>query len=191
IQRYSSDPVDAGCSVHVAPGLISPESNPPAVFAVAVCGTRSAFLKVTASPGRTWRVAGTNRMFSISTVCWCGSGCAEARYPPSPTRAPRRTRPASDGHVAASAQRRLQLFCMFQVRYERRADFDEQRLQLRVLRIGNQDVVQRVDHLLVVGDLVINVGLVKGRSLEGAQLGEVLVAAGFQRPAGVIFLGRQ
>ena len=64
-----------------------------------------------------------------------------------------------------AAKGRLHVLGVLEVRDERRAHLDEQRLELRVLRVRDQHLVDGVEHLLVVRDLVIDVGLVEGRAL--------------------------
>ena len=64
-------------------------------------------------------------------------------------------------------------------------------------RSGNQGLVDRIEHRLVIGDFVVDVGLVERRALERLQIGDVLIAARLQALArGVVLrrhleLGRQ
>jgi hypothetical protein len=48
--------------------------------------------------------------------------------------------------------------------------FFQQRLELGVLRIGDQGVTQRSVDCLVIGDLVVDIGLVKGRAIQFCEL---------------------
>ena len=62
---------------------------------------------------------------------------------------------------------------MLEMRDERGTDFHEKRLQLLVARAGNQRLVHRVKHRLVIGDFVIDVGLVERRALQSLERGKV------------------
>jgi len=57
------------------------------------------------------------------------------------------------------------MFGMVQVCNKRRPNIHEQRFQLDVLRARNQCFVERLEHLNVVRDLVIDVGLIECRAL--------------------------
>ena len=89
---------------------------------------------------------------------------------------------------SAPCHRRLQVLGVLEVRDERRAHLDEQRLQLGVRGAGDQRLVDRVEHLLVVRDLVVDVRLVERRALERLQVRDVLLAAGLQALAGGVVL---
>ena len=67
---------------------------------------------------------------------------------------------------------------MLEVRHECRPDFDEEGLQIRVLSAGDQGLVDGVDHLLVVGDFVLDVRLVERCTFERLEMSNVLVASG-------------
>src|SRR5688572_14449114 len=86
-------------------------------------------------------------------------------------------------------QRRLDLLRVVAVRDEGRADLDQQRLQLGVARIGDQRLVERIQHLLVIRHLVVDVCLVEGRAFQRFQVRQVLLAAGFEALAGWVVLG--
>ena len=58
----------------------------------------------------------------------------------------------------------LQHLGVLQMRDERRADLGDQRLQLLVLGARDQRLVDSVENLLVVGDFVVDVGLVERRA---------------------------
>src|SRR5262245_37770576 len=77
-------------------------------------------------------------------------------------------------------ERRLDLLGMLEVRDERRAHLDQQRLQLGVRGAGNQGLVDGVEHSLMIGDLVLDVRLVERRALQALEAGDVLVAARLQ-----------
>src|SRR4051812_2884785 len=166
--------------------------------AVAVCGTMSLLRQTTRSPRRTVSAAGLNCMPSITIVC---SRASAARAgPPVPRPAVVMTAPASAVAIRIPsmavrsagllAERRLDVLGVLEMGDERRTRFLEQRLQLGVLRIRDQRLVERVDHGLVVGDLVVDVGAVELGALQLLQVGEVLVAALLQALAGVAFLRR-
>src|SRR5512141_335256 len=54
-------------------------------------------------------------------------------------------------------QRRLEMPGMLEVRDERRADLDQQSLEVGIAGAGNQRLVDGVQHLLVVGDFMVDV----------------------------------
>src|SRR5690242_18933143 len=166
--------------------------------AVAVCGTRSLLRQTTRSPRRTVRAAGLNCMPSITTVC---SRASAARAgPPVPRAAVAMKAPASAVAIRIPsmavrsagllAERRLDVLGVLEVGDERRPRYLEQRLQLGVLRIRDQRLVERVDHGLVVRDLVVDVSAVELSAQQLLQVGEVLVAALLQALAGVALLRR-
>jgi hypothetical protein len=70
------------------------------------------------------------------------------------------------------------------------AHFHQQRLQLLVRGARNQGLVERVDHLLVIGDFTIDVRLVERSPREGLQMSKVFVAVGLQALAGRVVLRR-
>ena len=55
-------------------------------------------------------------------------------------------------------ERRLDLFGMLEMRDERRTHLDQQCLELGVGGPGDERLVDRVEHRLVIGDLVVDVG---------------------------------
>lgn len=59
--------------------------------------------------------------------------------------------------------------------------FHEERFRFAVVRTRNQERVQRVQDLLMLRDLVVDIGLVERLAVEAAQRGEVLFAARLQR----------
>jgi hypothetical protein len=61
------------------------------------------------------------------------------------------------------------------MRDKSRAYLDQQRLQFRILRTGNQGLVDRIDHGLVIGDLIIDVGLIECGSFEILEICNVRV----------------
>ena len=79
---------------------------------------------------------------------------------------------------------------MLEMRDEGRTYLDQQCLELGVGGPGDERLVDRVEHRLVIGDLVVDVGLVELRSLQTLELGDVLVAACLQALAGRI-VGRR
>ena len=87
-------------------------------------------------------------------------------------------------------ERRLDVFGMLEMRDERRTHLDQQCLELGAGGPGDERLVDRVEHRLVIGDLVVDVGLVELRSLQALELGDVLVAACLQALAGRI-VGRR
>src|SRR6185503_11899344 len=138
---------------------------------------------------------GENFMFSIFTT-WSGGAAFAAIAREMPAAA---TAASSIVHTATptrarnslrSAETALKMPGMVQVFDERRANLDEERLQFGVLRVGDEHGVDRLNHLLMISDLVINVGLVESLAFESAEIGKIFFPAGFQSAAGVIFLGR-
>ena len=79
---------------------------------------------------------------------------------------------------------------MLEVRDKSRPHLDQQSLQFAVRCPGNEDLVERIDDLLVIRDFVIDVRFVERSTLERLQVGEVLLATGFQTLAGWIVLRR-
>src|SRR5512140_3490039 len=70
----------------------------------------------------------------------------------------------------------VELLRVVQVRLERWRDLLDQRLQLRVLGVREERGVDRVQHLLVVSNLVLDVRLVERGALELLQGLDVLLA---------------
>ena len=66
----------------------------------------------------------------------------------------------------ALRERRLDVLRVLEVRDERRTHLDEKRLELGVGGTGEQRLVDRIEHLLVIGDLVVDIRLVERRALE-------------------------
>src|SRR6516225_7813590 len=163
-----------------------PESN-ACDAEVAVWGNRSLFTHTILSPRCTCNTAGLNCMFSMTTVCTAPcAGCfapAAAMLPDERRNAAgqsqrSRARSVSPGRLGtALAQSRLDLLRHVEVGHERGPHLDQQRLELCVLGTRDQSLVQRIQHGLVVGDLVVDVGLVEGSAAERLQLGDVLIAA--------------
>ena len=73
---------------------------------------------------------------------------------------------------------------MIQVRDECGPHFHQQRLEFGILGAWNQRLVDRLQDRLVVGDLVIDVGLVEGVSRELLERGQIVIAAFLQTLAG-------
>src|SRR5262249_48816865 len=151
---------------------ISCESNAP--LEVTVCGNGSLLTQITVSSRATVRVAGSNFTPSMTTVCADGF-CAAALETGAP--APMENNPSAPNSamyagieclISASTlfQLRLDHLGVLEVRDKRRSHLDEQRFELLVLRIGNEHLVDRIEHLLVVRDLVVDVGLVERRALQ-------------------------
>ena len=170
---------------HDLPAAIEPESKAPA--AVAVCGNGSLLIQTTTSPRRTVSVSGTYTQSLDHDL-------VRARRPVGRDGVARRGRPARRRAIQP-AQRgrsaptrpiapvspflpslRLQALCVLEVRDERRPDLDQQGLQLGVLRARDERLVDRVEHLLVVRDLVVDVGLVE-RGAASASSGCVTLSA--------------
>src|SRR5207244_13018279 len=119
----------------------------------------------TESPALTVSIAGWKLVPSIVTVCVAGFGASAA----APGLLPHESRPSAattSGRmeyvtlvftVAQSAllQRRLEFLGMLEVRDEGRPHFHQQRLQLCIPSAGDQGLVDRVDHRLVIRDLVV------------------------------------
>src|SRR5688500_3075597 len=98
-------------------------------------------------------------------------------------------RPTSWG--GSAPQLGLDLSGVLQARCERGAHIREQLLQLRVLGAGDQGLIERVENVLVISDLVVDVGLVEGRSGEVAHRGAERILAGRQSQAGFVVLRRE
>ena len=62
--------------------------------------------------------------------------------------------------------RRLDGLRVLEVRHECRTNLLEQGLELRVLRVGDQSFVEGIEDGLMVGDLVVDIGLVEGRAAQ-------------------------
>ncbi len=69
---------------------------------------------------------------------------------------------------------------MREVCHERRPHLDEQRLQLGVLRTGNEGLVHRIEHGLVIRHLVVDVRLVERRARQTLEVRDVLLAPDFR-----------
>src|SRR5215831_7646580 len=164
-----------------------PESN-ACDAAVTVCGNRSLFTHTIRSPRRTRNCAALYCMFSMTTVCEApfAACCSSAALRPD-ERTSAESQSSNPGRTTlgtALAQLRLQVLCHAEVCHERRPYLDQQRLQLGILRARDQRLVQRVQHGFMVGDFVIDVGLIEGRATQGFQLGQVFIAALLELGAG-------
>ena len=80
----------------------------------------------------------------------------------------------------SGGERLLQTPGVLQVGNERRPHLDDQRLQFCILRVRHECLVDRFEDLRVVRHLVVHIRLVKCGTLERLQLGDILLAAGFQ-----------
>src|SRR5512135_2041281 len=181
---------------------MSCESKTPA--AVTVCGNGSLLIHVTVSPRFTVIVSGSNLTPSMTTVCRAGVAAAIAPAPAwsnphaqtsatasrwlrscpprCPDRALMRRSLAVDGVLLA--KRRLDLFGVLEVPHEGRPHLHDQCLQLFVLGTGDERLVDRVEHLLMVSDFVVDVGLVEFGALQGLEVFDVFLAAGLEALAG-------
>ena len=80
---------------------------------------------------------------------------------------------------------------MLKVSDKSRSHFDQQSFQFAVCCPGNQGLIERIDHLLVIRDFMINVRLVERRTLKCLQISEVLGAVGLQALAcGIVLRAR-
>src|SRR5262245_27129232 len=160
------------------------ESKP---FAVAVCGKKSLFTHTTESPTRTVRSSGLKVVASMTTLCVAGlaAGCAVPGPMPKSTGPSSAARSASEDVLLEAG---LDLLGMLEMRHEGRARLFQQGLELGVLGAGDEGLVDRVEHGLVVGDLVVDVRLVELGALQPLELGDVLVAAFLQGLAGRVVL---
>src|SRR5262247_3798400 len=125
----------------------------------------------------------------MTTVCVAGLAAGAAVPGPmlqrsGPSTAPRRA------SASSLLERRLDLLGMLEMRDERRTHLDQEGLELGVLRAGDERLVHRVDHRLVIGDFVVDVGLVELPALQALELGDVLLAPRLQALAGGI-VGRR
>src|SRR5207248_10602677 len=82
----------------------------------------------------------------------------------------------------------LELLGMVEVRYERGTNLLDQALELCVLGIRDQHLVDRAEHLLVIGHFVLDVGFVERRSVETLEVLEIFLAALLEALAGRIVL---
>src|SRR5262249_50456340 len=165
------------------------ESKAPSP-AVAVWGNGSRFTQTTVSPWRTVSGSGLNATASITPVCVgvrrgaFGSTASEsipAGQPDNTSHAAhnsaRATRPLSRWRprgtaspLTGSLETGLYLLRLLEMRHEGRPRLREQLLELGVLRVRDQRLVHRVEHALVVHDLVIDVFLVELFAAEPPQL---------------------
>src|SRR5262245_7437687 len=109
----------------------------------------------------------------MTTVCVAGLAAGAAV----PGVILQRSGPSTAARRASASsllERRLDLLGMLEMRDECRAHLDQQGLELGVLGAGDERLVDRVEHRLVVGDLVVDVGLVELAALQALQLGDVL-----------------
>jgi len=70
-------------------------------------------------------------------------------------------------------ERRLHVLRVLEVRDERRAHLDEQRLQLRVLGVGDERLVDGIEDGLVIFDFVIDVRLVERPAAQRLEVGDI------------------
>ena len=91
--------------------------------------------------------------------------------------------------VFGSLERRLQMLRVAEMLFESRPHFHEQGFELGVVRIRDECGVERSDHLFVISHLVVDVGAVERGAVERAEVGEIGLSAGLQRPAGVVGFG--
>src|SRR5664279_4077208 len=129
------------------------------------------------------------------TISWVRAGPAAAAASGSAPAAATTAAPAMIATTprrtsALLAERRLQALRVLQMRHERRSHRDEQALQLGVLRARDQRLVDGVEHLLVVGDLVVDVGALERRTLQLLQVPDVLGASRLEALAGRVVFGR-
>src|SRR5215472_3259 len=177
---------------NVRPSAIGFESKTPA--AVAVCGNGSRLVQTTTSPRLTLSVAGANCTACMTTSCVVPARSAATATTPSvaiasaAAAARTRRRPGREAS-ALLAKLRLHHLRVLEVGDERRPHRDEQVLQLRVLRARDQRLVERIDHLFVVRDLLLDVGAVERRAAQRLQVLDVVLAALLQALAGRVVLG--
>ena len=153
--------------------------------AVDVWGTKSAFDQTTVSPRAIVSVGGSNPKFLIVTVCARGAGLVHAATTPRAT-----TDAVAAQRTGKGTLRRLNLLRHFEVGRDGRADLHEQRLEVGVLRVRDERLVDRVQHGLMVGHLVVDVRLVELLAAQALKLREIAVATGLELLAGVVVLGR-
>src|SRR6476469_7762027 len=123
-----------------------------------------------------------------------GCGLAAARPVPastSPSAAARSIERRCGSLTAASLpELLLQHLGVLEVSDERRPYLDQERLELGVGGARDQRLVDRVEDLLVVGDLVVDVGAIEGGAVQLLERREVLLATLGERLAGGVVLGR-
>src|SRR5215468_7350259 len=91
----------------------------------------------------------------------------------------------AEGCRAYSLERCLDLLRVLQMRDEGGSHLHQQRLELLVLGARDQRLVHRVEHRLVIRDLVVDVGLVEVLALlQSAQVREVVAPALREAAAG-------
>ena len=98
-------------------------------------------------------------MFSIVTTRRWPSRRSARRRTRRQGPAPRRSGPIRGTRDRLLVELGLQVLGVPQVGYERRSDLNEEGLEFGIRGVGDQGVIQRLDHLLVVGDLVVDIGL--------------------------------
>ena len=69
---------------------------------------------------------------------------------------------------------------MLEMRGDRRAHIDEQFAQLRILRRRNQELVDRVEHRLVIADFTVDVGAVERGTVQRLERCVGLLGAAIQ-----------
>src|SRR5262249_11554645 len=144
------------------------ESKVP--LAVTVCGKGSLLTQITVSPRLTVSLSGSYFTPSITTVWVDAAAAVPIAAPPPNTNASAQASAACDGPHSLLGplcpKLRLDRLGMVEVRYECRPHLDDQRLQLLVLGVGDERRVDRIEHRLMVGDFVSDVGLVEFGALE-------------------------
>jgi hypothetical protein len=78
---------------------------------------------------------------------------------------------------------------VFQMGHECRAHLEEQRLELGILGIGDQRPVDRVEHGLMIGNLLLHVRAIERSTAQLAQPGEIVIPSLLQVLARGIGLG--
>src|SRR5213076_1834591 len=123
---------------------------------------RSLLTHITMSPRFTCSVAGLKLMPSMVTVCVRCSPKAELLASTAmPQSASAATLRRDSNSVTLLSHRGLHALRVLEVSDERRSHLHHQGFQLFVLRVRNQGLVERVEHRLVVRDLVVDIGPVE------------------------------
>src|SRR5450432_3699396 len=142
------------------------------------------------SPDLTVKLFGLNCRFSMTTMRFVET--APGIDAAVPVNRPATVTPHLNDALrsgTAFAQPALQTLCVFKMRREGGSHFDEQCLELCILRIGNQYAVNRIQYCLMVRDLMIDVRAVECGSAEPLQRGQIVVAAFLQALAGGVAFG--
>src|SRR5712692_37771 len=166
-------------------GARSPDST-RASLAVTLCGRKSLLVQTTVSPAATSRRSGMNFIPSMRTACG-----VPAAWAPAADSAATQTRTSAARRFTGLflRQGRLDHFGVVQVRRDGGADLGDEVLQLRVLGVWNQNLVDRVQDLLVIRHLVVGIRPVERGTLQSLEMRHVFAGIALQALAGGAIFG--